>query len=61
MPSVLSRNEALRKKFTEKFGDRYRTVRDYYLPRKECVVIKDVSRFVPGLVAAVEVAETEEE
>jgi hypothetical protein len=56
--SVLSRNETLRKKFIEKFGDRYRTVRDYYLPRKESVVIQDVSPFVPGLVAAVE---TEEE
>jgi len=61
MSSVLSRNETLRKKFTEKFGDRYRTVRDYYLPRKESVVIQDVSPFVPGLVAAVEAAETEEE
>jgi len=60
MSSVLSRNEALRKKFTEKFGDRYRTVRDYYLPRKESVVIQDVSPFVPGLVAAMEAAEAEE-
>lgn len=61
MSSVLSRNETLRKRFTEKFGDRYRTVRDYYLPRKESVVIQDVSPFVPGLVAAVEAAEAEEE
>jgi hypothetical protein len=61
MSSVLSRNETLRKKFTEKFGDRYRTVRDYYLPRKESVVIQDVSPFVSGLVAAVEAAEVEEE
>jgi hypothetical protein len=48
---VLSRNKALRKNFTEKFGVGYRTVRDYYLPRKESVVIQDVSPFVPGLVA----------
>lgn len=61
MSSVLSRNETLRKKFTEKFGDRYRTVHDYYLPRKESVVIQDVSPFVPGLVAAVESAAVEEE
>jgi hypothetical protein len=49
--SGLSRNKALRKNFTEKFGVGYRTVRDYYLPRKESVVIQDVSPFVPGLVA----------
>jgi hypothetical protein len=61
MSSVLSRNETLRKKFTGKFGDRYRTVRAYYLPRKESVVIQDVSLFVPWLVTAVEAAETEEE
>jgi hypothetical protein len=61
MSSVLSRNETLRRKFTEKYGDRYRTIRDYYIPRKESVVIQDVSPFVPGLVAAVEAAEGEEE
>lgn len=61
MSSVLGRNETLRTKFTEKFGDRYRTVRDYYVPRKESVAIQDVSAFVPGLVAAVEAAEAEEE
>jgi fermentation-respiration switch protein FrsA (DUF1100 family) len=61
MSSVLSRNETLRRKFTEKFGDRYRTVRDYYVPRKESVVIQDVSAFVPGLVATVQAAEAEEE
>lgn len=60
MSSVLSRNETLRRKFTEKFGDRYPTVRDYYIPRKESVVIQDVSAFVPGLVAAVENIEVEE-
>jgi hypothetical protein len=61
MSSVLSRNETLRRQFTEKFGDRYRTVRDYYVPRKESVAIQDVSAFVPGLVAAVESAEAGEE
>jgi hypothetical protein len=62
LSSVLSRNEKLRTDFSEKFGDRYRTVRDFYLPRKGLVVIQDVSPFVPELVtAAVEVAEAEEE
>jgi hypothetical protein len=61
LSSVLSRNVKLRNKFHEKFGDQYRTVRDYYLPRKESAVIQDVSPFVPGLVAALEAAETEEE
>lgn len=61
LSSVLSRNEKLRKDFIDKFGDRYRTVQDYYLPRKGIVVIQDVSAFVPELVAAVEVAEAEEE
>lgn len=62
LSSVLSRNENLRKNFTEKYGDQYRTVRDYYLPRKGHVTIQDVSPFLPELVtAAAEAAETEEE
>lgn len=52
LSSVLSRNETLRDKFTRKYGDRYRTVRDYYQERKGCVVFQDVSPFVPELVAA---------
>jgi hypothetical protein len=61
LSSVL-RSVTLRNKFNEKFGDRYRKVRDYYLPRKGVVVIQDVSPFVPELVAAaVEAAEAEEE
>jgi len=61
LSSVLSRNEALKKKFAEKFGDRYRTVRDYYLARKGSVVIQNVSAYVPELIAvAVEAAQTEE-
>lgn len=62
LSSVLKGNGTLRKKFTDKFGDRYRTVRDYYLPRKGLVVIQDVSPFVPELVAAAaEDAEADEE
>jgi hypothetical protein len=52
LSSVLTRNEALRRKFTAKFADQYRSVRDYYLPRRGRVVIQDVSPFVPELVAA---------
>lgn len=62
LSSVLNRNVTLRKKFNDKFGDRYRSVRDYYVPRKGLVVIQDVSTFVPELVAAaVEVVEADEE
>jgi hypothetical protein len=57
--SVLSRNVKLGKEFTEKHGDRYRKVRDYYLSRKDIVVIQDVSPFVPELVAAAVEAEEE--
>jgi len=57
--SVLSRNVKLGKEFTEKHGGRYRKVRDYYLSRKDMVVIQDVSPFVPELVAAAVEAEEE--
>jgi len=49
--SVLSRHVKLRNQLAEKFGDRYRKVRDYYVPNKDRVVIQDVSPFVPELVA----------
>lgn len=62
LSSGLKANVTLRNKFHQKFGDQYRTVRDYYLPRKGRVVIQDVSPFVPELVAvAVEAAEAEED
>lgn len=61
LESVLSRNDALKKKFSAKYHDRFVTVRDYYLSRKGSVVIQDVSGFVPELVAAaLEAVETEE-
>jgi hypothetical protein len=47
LASVLKGNVTLRNKFVAKFGEQYRTVRDYYLPRKGLVVIQDVSSFVP--------------
>ncbi len=57
--SVLSRNVKLGKEFSAKYGDRYPKVRDYYLSRKDSVVIQDVSPFVPELVAAAEAVEAE--
>jgi hypothetical protein len=55
--SVLSRNVKLGKEFSDKYGDRYRKVRDYYLQTKNRVVIQDVSPFVPELAAAAAEAE----
>lgn len=52
--SVLSHHVKLRNDFKERFGDHYRTVRYYYLPRKGLVVIQDVLAFVPELVAALD-------
>lgn len=49
LSSVLSHHGRLREKFLTKFGDQYRTVRDYYVPRKGRVVIEDVSGLVPEL------------
>lgn len=61
LSSVL-KTATLRNRFDQKFGNQYRTVRDYYLPRKGLVVIQDVSLFVPELVAvAAEASEAEEE
>ena len=60
--SELGRNVKLGKEYTEKYGNRYRKVRDYYLARKDLVVVQDVSSFVPELVAAsVEATEVEGE
>lgn len=56
--SVLSRHVRLRDQFAARFGDQYRTVREYYTPRKHLVAIRDVSPFVPELVeAAIEAEE----
>lgn len=52
LSSVLSRNVKLHDEFTEKFGQQYKTVRDYYVPRKHLVELKDVSPFIPELVGA---------
>jgi len=50
LPSVL-KTATLRNRFNQQIRDQYRTVREYYLPRKGLVVIQDVSPFVPQLVA----------
>ena len=52
MSSVLSRHVRLRDEFTAKYGDRYPTVREYYLPRRDLVKIQDVSPLVPELIEA---------
>lgn len=48
----------LQKEFLEEFPQ-YQTVREYYIPRKDDVVIEDVSKFVPELLRVV--TEVEEE
>ena len=53
LSSVLSRNVRLRDQFAAKFGDEYRTVRDYYNARKDRVIIEDVSAWVPELAASI--------
>jgi hypothetical protein len=52
LSSVLSRHVALREQFREKFGDQYRTVRDYYKSRLGEVAIQDISSLVAGLAPA---------
>lgn len=51
LSSVLSAVK-LQNHFFAKFGEKYRTVRDYYAPRKDFVLIQDVSPFLPNLVVA---------
>ncbi len=48
--SVLSRHVDLKEQFRLKFGDQYRTVSDYFRPRKNLVAIEDVSLWLPDLV-----------
>ncbi|MGV7122355.1 hypothetical protein [Sphingopyxis sp. 550A] len=50
MSSVLSRNEKLQSMFIERFGDKYRTVGDYYADNFDAVSIKDVSPWLSDLV-----------
>ena len=57
LSSVLSHSVKLQKDFLEKYGEQYRTVRDYYGPRKDIVVIQDVSSFLPDLLDALSESE----
>lgn len=47
--SVLSRNGKLQKLFAERFGDRYRTVGEYYATHANSVHIEDVSPWLSEL------------
>jgi hypothetical protein len=49
LSSVLSRHVSLKEQFLERFGERYRTVREYYGPRKDLVAIEDVSPWLADL------------
>jgi len=44
------RNSGLGSDFIAQYGDRYRTVRGYYVTKKELVTIQDVSQFVVELI-----------
>jgi len=49
LSSVLSRNVKLQNDFKNRYGSRFRTVREYYDFRKGNVVLQDVAKLVPGL------------
>ena len=48
LSSVL-KDAFLAAEFRAKYGDRYRSVRDYFLPRQRLVAIHDISDFLPSL------------
>ncbi|MBL8578697.1 MAG: hypothetical protein JNK47_15855 [Mesorhizobium sp.] len=49
LKSVLSRNEKVRSIFSERFGERYRTVGDYFSDHGTAVAIEDVSPWLSEL------------
>src|ERR1700674_160012 len=49
LSSVLSRDVKLREDMRARYGERYRTVCDYYAAREKRVILQDVSKWVPGL------------
>lgn len=49
LSSILSRNDKLRRTFTERFGDSYRTVGAYYADHADAVRIEDVSPWLSDL------------
>lgn len=50
LSSVLSKDEATRKDFYLHFGERYKTVGEYYAEHQDKVHIIDISHYVPELV-----------
>jgi hypothetical protein len=50
--SVMSRNAPLARRFQERYGDRFTTIRDYYESVRDQVEIVDLATIVPGLVLA---------
>lgn len=53
LSSVLSRNDKLQRIFADRFGDRYRTVGDYYADYAGAVRIEDVSPWLSDLAESV--------
>jgi hypothetical protein len=49
LTSVLSKNDKVRESFYTMFPDKFATVRDYYQSRRDRVVIRDVSLWLPDL------------
>ncbi|RWQ81919.1 MAG: hypothetical protein EOS85_14165 [Mesorhizobium sp.] len=49
LKSVLSRNEKVRSVFAERFGERYRTVGEYFAAHGNAVAIEDVSPWLSEL------------
>lgn len=54
LESVLSKNVGLYEAFRAEYPD-YRVVRDYYVPRRDQVLIEDVSSMLPGLAGELQV------
>ncbi|GGD83213.1 hypothetical protein [Croceicoccus mobilis] len=52
LASVLSRNDKLQQIFSDRFGDAYRTVGDYYAAHADAVCIEDVSPWLSELADA---------
>jgi hypothetical protein len=51
LSSVLSRNEALRRDFTNRYGTQFAVTCDYYNHRRELVTLIDITRLVPAFAA----------
>jgi len=49
LPQILKGNSKLGKAFLAKYSEGIETVRDYYLPRKHLVAVRDLSEIIPAL------------